>query len=69
MFYMFIKTILGWKCEEISSVISAVNNNKLEDLISKGDIVAFSDNFEDFADRMGIEAKDIETNYYNLYTE
>ena len=67
MFYMFIKMRDSWHCQEISSVIAAVNNNKLENLISNGEIVAFSDDIESFAEEMGIEAKDIETNCYNPY--
>ena len=58
--YMFIKMGSGWFCKEVQSIISAVNCGKALEHIRNGEVVAFADDIEYFADQIGINADDIE---------
>jgi len=58
MFYMFVKMSSGWFSEEIDNDLESVSD-KATMHIENGDIVAFSDDIENFAHEMGISEKDI----------
>lgn len=53
--YMFIKMSSGWYGKKIN----VINTGDVFDFVDNGEIVAFSDEIETFADEMGIEVKDI----------
>lgn len=53
--YMFIKMSSGWHGKKIN----VINTEDVFDFVNNGEIVAFSDEIETFADEMGIEVDDI----------
>lgn len=56
--YMFVKMSSGWFCEKVQSMSSSMSNAM--EHVSQGEIIAYADEIEGFADEMGIEVDDIE---------
>jgi len=55
---MFIKMSSKWFCRKIETIESVARNTILH--IENGEVVAFADDIEGFADEMEIEVADIE---------
>ena len=56
--YMFIKMSSSWFCKTVQSISSSMSNAM--EHVRNGEIIAYADDIEGFADEMGIEVEDIE---------
>lgn len=58
--YMFIKMSSKWFYREVQSISQAMNCYHAMEHVSQGEIIAFGDDVEYFADEMGIKVEDME---------